>query len=164
MMNLAKIIEHANKTIRKPHVPKTTLAYSNIFELCSFGLPNTCISYTSSMVAQQNLVLLVALVHPQLNSLPECQLVHGLSTYACFQQWCPKLLRQLEGMVVLFELVVKDHLQFSIICTTHDIIKGKMWVNLWNVVGIQGQRGRLRDRHVDNYSLQFLLGYFIKNK
>jgi hypothetical protein len=41
MMKLAKIVEHANKTIGNPHVSKTALAYSKIFKLCSFGSPNT---------------------------------------------------------------------------------------------------------------------------
>ena len=41
MMKLANIVEHANKTIRKPHVPKKALTYSKIFKLCSFGSPNT---------------------------------------------------------------------------------------------------------------------------
>ena len=41
---------------------------------------------------------------------PQMLVGQGLSVDARFLQWCPKLLKQLEGVVVLLELVVKDHL------------------------------------------------------
>lgn len=61
MMKIAKTTEHATKTIREPHVPKTTLHLPQHLQIVLLQGHTILVYYErSALVVQQKMVLLVA--------------------------------------------------------------------------------------------------------
>lgn len=71
MMKLVKTTVSAIKVIRKPHVPKTALDLLQQHQIVLLrGHPILIYLETSALVAQQNLVFLLGLVHPSIKPTP----------------------------------------------------------------------------------------------